>query len=168
MTRPGSDARHGLTVRPFRDIDQPSIRQLVQARFGGAPWADVVRPALEAALGGASREARGLAAHAGGVLRGVVVFGDVAGTVGTTRLHLVAVAPDALRGGVGRVLVSAAGAELAHTGGRLMMAEMPDDPSLAVALTFLLRSGFEAEARIPDFYRDGVALVFLRRCLSDA
>ena len=155
-------------LRPFREADRPSIRQLVEAHIGNASWAEIVRPSLEAALGGASREARGLAAHAGGALAGVVVFGDIAGTLGTSRLHLVAVAPDAQRGGVGRTLVSVAGAELARAGGRLLMVEMPDDPALAIALTFLLRTGFEAEARVPDFYRDGVALLFLRRTLGDA
>lgn len=167
MTAPEPDAPRGLTLRPFREADRPSVQQLVEARLD-ASWAEIVRPSLEAALGGAAREARGLAAHAGGALVGVVVFGDIAGSLGTARLHLVAVASHAQRGGVGRTLVFAAGAELARAGGRLLMVEMPDDPALASALTFLLRAGFEEEARIPDFYRDGVALVFLRRPLGDA
>lgn len=166
MGSPGSGTPRGLTVRAFRAVDRASIRQLVQERIA-APYAEIVLPALEAALGGGTREAQGLAAHAGDVLRGVVVFGDVAGTAGTTRLHLVVVAPDARRAGVGRTLVSAAGAELARTGGRLLMAEVPDDLTLAAAHAFLPRCGFDEDARVPDFYRDGVALVFLRRRLRE-
>jgi hypothetical protein len=30
----------------------------------------------------------------------------------------------------------------------------------------LLRNGFREEARVPDFFRDGVALSFLRRDLT--
>lgn len=164
MASPGSGTPHWLTVRPFRVLDCASIRQQVQAWIA-APYSEMVLPALETALGGGTREAHGLAAHAGDVLRGVVVFGDVAGTAGTTRLHLVVVAPDARLAGVGRALVSAAGDALARTGGRLLMAEVPDDLTLAAAHGFLPRCGFVEEARVPDFYRDGVALVFLRRRL---
>jgi len=43
-----------------------------------------------------------------------------------------------------------------------MLAELPDDPAIGSVLTLLRDHGFEEEARVPDFYRDGVALTFLR------
>jgi hypothetical protein len=45
------------------------------------------------------------------------------------------------------------------------MAELPDDPAIGSILTLLREHGFHEEARVPDFYRDGVALTFLRRKL---
>ena len=43
-----------------------------------------------------------------------------------------------------------------------LLAEMPDDPALGTVLALLREHGFREEARVPDFYREGVALTFLR------
>ena len=156
-----------VTVRPLAAADRPTTEQFADAHVAGSPYADIVRPPLASALHGGSREFRGLAAHTGSDLLGVAVYGEVAGTTGTARLHLVAVTPRARRSGVARQLVNAAAAHLARDGNRLLMVELPDDPALRPGREFLLRSGFEEESRVPDFYRDGVALVFLRRRLPD-
>jgi hypothetical protein len=47
-------------------------------------------------------------------------------------------------------------------GARYLLAEMPDDPALGTVLALLRDHGFREEARVPDFYREGVALTFLR------
>ena len=47
-------------------------------------------------------------------------------------------------------------------GARYVLAEMPDDPALGTVLALLREHGFREEARVPDFYREGVALTFLR------
>jgi hypothetical protein len=51
-------------------------------------------------------------------------------------------------------------------GARYLLAEMPDDPALGTVLALLRDHGFEEEARVPDFFREGVALSFLRLNLS--
>lgn len=157
-----------MTVRPVGADDRDSLELLAGEVIAGSPYADMMLPALESALGGGTREARAVVAVTGGERLGMVVFGEVAGTSGTARLHLVAVAPKARRTGVARALMDAAAAELARDGGRALMAELPDDPGLAAARECLLHSGFDEDARVPDFYRDGVALVILRRRLGDA
>ena len=40
---------------------------------------------------------------------------------------------------------------------------MPDDPALGRSLSLLLANGFKEEGRVRDFFRSGVALLFLRR-----
>jgi hypothetical protein len=40
---------------------------------------------------------------------------------------------------------------------------MPDDPAIGAVLTLMREHGFREEARVPDFFREGVALAFLRR-----
>jgi hypothetical protein len=45
------------------------------------------------------------------------------------------------------------------------MAELPDDPAIGSILALLRENGFREEARVRDFFRDGVALTFLRRRL---
>lgn len=156
-----------VTVRPLEADDRPTIEHLADAHIAGSPYADIVRPPLATALHGGSREFRGLAAHSANDLLGVAVFGEVAGTKGTARLHLVAVTPRARRSGVARQLVDAAAAHLARAGNRLLMVELPDDAALRPGREFLLRCGFEEESHVPDFYRDGVALLLLRRRLPD-
>jgi hypothetical protein len=43
------------------------------------------------------------------------------------------------------------------------VAELPADPVIGRTLTFLRKSGFRQVGRIPDFFRNDVALLFLRR-----
>jgi len=50
----------------------------------------------------------------------------------------------------------------AKAGARFLLAEMPDDPALGTVFALLREHGFREEARVPDFYREGVALTFLR------
>jgi hypothetical protein len=47
-------------------------------------------------------------------------------------------------------------------GARFLLVEIADDPALGTILTLLREQGFKEEARVPDFYRDGVSLTFLR------
>jgi hypothetical protein len=58
--------------------------------------------------------------------------------------------------------MAAAGDASRTAGARYMLAELPDDPALGSVLTLLREHGFHEEARVPDFFRDGVALTFLR------
>ena len=50
-------------------------------------------------------------------------------------------------------------------GARYISADVPDDPAIGSIVSLLRDSGFEEEARVPDFYREGVALTFLRLSL---
>jgi ribosomal protein S18 acetylase RimI-like enzyme len=48
-------------------------------------------------------------------------------------------------------------------GARVVVAELPADEVIGDALTLLRANGFRQTGRIADYYRDGVALLFLRR-----
>ena len=48
-------------------------------------------------------------------------------------------------------------------GARLLTAELPGDPVIGKVLSLLRANGFRQDGRIPDFFRDEVALLFLRR-----
>jgi hypothetical protein len=52
-----------------------------------------------------------------------------------------------------------------QAGAKFLLAEMPDDPAIGTVLSLLKHHGFREEARVPDFFRDGVALSFLRLTL---
>jgi ribosomal protein S18 acetylase RimI-like enzyme len=94
-----------------------------------------------------------------------VIFGLVAGARGAARLHALVLNRGVSADDVGGRLTSAAATEAAASGARLMLAEVPDDPALGPVPALLLRSGFREEARVPDFFRDGIALSLLRRDL---
>lgn len=131
-----------------------------------APFAQGAVDSLRAALEAANAEARALVAAVDVRVVGVGVFGGIAGARGAAKLHLIGVAPHAWRRGVGAALALAITHSLRAEGARLLLAELPDDPVLSAYAAFLRACQFEEEARVPDFYRDGVALTFLRRPLA--
>jgi hypothetical protein len=91
---------------------------------------------------------------ADGRVTGVVVFGLVAGTIGTGRILFVA--------GGSQSLIEQALSDLAQHSVRLVIAELPDDRPFDRMRELLLECGFQEESRIPDLYRPGVAQTFLR------
>lgn len=128
----------------------------------GAP--QLVAERFERALG-ETPESRAVAAFDGdGAAAGIVLFGLVAGALGTGALFWLAVRADRRRHGVGRALLALAKAELAAEGARIVIAEVPDDA--AGMAKMLGGGGFAPEGVVPDFYRDGVALTIWRFSLS--
>ena len=122
---------------------------------------------LRLALDAPGAEAEGIVAMRGDAVIGVAVYGELAGAVGAGRLHLVAVAPGARGQGVGSALVAHAARALRERGARFLLAEVPDDPHvLGDYWALLVACGFFEESRVADFYRDGIALAFLRRALT--
>ena len=94
---------------------------------------------------------------------GVAVYGEVAGTHGAGKMHGMAVAPDARRHGIARTLIDAFVADLAARGARFVLVEFAEAEELAVGRTLLLNCRFYEESRVPDYFRDGIGLCFLRR-----
>jgi len=158
------DTRHSVppSVRPLRPEDAAAAHALLASAVDGTPYGESPLDALRAALGGGSDEARGMVAVRAGEVVGVALYGDVAGTIGAGRVHAVAVAAGARRQGVGARLCAEVAAALRTRGSRVVVAELPDDDVVAPLRALLTRAGFREESRVSDFYRDGVALVFLR------
>ena len=131
--------------------------------LGVTPYVDRAVELLDQAARGGDPEAHAMVVERDGTIAGLALFGLVAGTHGAARLHALvldrAVDPDE----VGRRLVAAAVASAAAAGARFLLAELPDDPALGPVVAVLRRNGFREEARVPDFYRDGVALTVMRR-----
>jgi ribosomal protein S18 acetylase RimI-like enzyme len=159
---------HGaqLEIRPLQPSDRSAAQELAAVELLQSPYGELPASALSTALGGQSAEARGLVSVAGDEVTGLVVFGVVAGAIGTGRLHLVAVSAAARLRGVASALISAAFERLRSEAVRVVFAEVPDDPGFAPGQSLLLREGFIEEARVADFFRDGVSLILLRRDLD--
>lgn len=135
-------------------------RTLFMAGHAPARVVDLFERAL-----GETPESRAVAAFDGdGAAAGIVLFGLVAGALGTGAVFWLAVRADRRRHGIGRALLALAKAELTAEGARIVVAEVPDDA--AAMAKMLAAGGFVREGVVPDFYRDGVALTLWRCTLS--
>jgi hypothetical protein len=152
--------------RALATDDAVPARALVYAALGVTPYVDRVVEVLDQAARGNDPEARAFVIERDGTIAGLVLFGLVAGTSGAARLHALVLDRGVDADDVGGRLTSAAAANATAAGARILVAELPDDPALGAVPAVLLRNGFHEEARVPDFFRDGVALTFLRRDLA--
>ena len=108
-------------------------------------------------------EVRSLVTERDGTVAALALFGPVAGAQDTWKIHSLLVAERVDTRRVGGAMVDAVVAAVKKGGARLLTAELPGDPALGKVLSLLRATGFRQEGRIPDFFRDEVSLLFLRR-----
>jgi len=150
------------TLRAAVDSDRVAMRALVDEDLAGTPYGEVLSYFLGLMHGNAT-ESRAIVGERHGEFVGFVLFGEVAGAVGTGRIHFIGTTARAALDTHGRDLCEAAVDEMTTRGDRLIIAELPDEPRLAGKHALLSRCGFEVVARVRDYYRDGVDLVLLQR-----
>jgi GNAT superfamily N-acetyltransferase len=148
--------------RALSPDDHVPARVLLMGALGITPYIDRALEVLQMAERGHDDEHRALVIERDGTVAALALFGSVAGAVGASKLHAAVLAPSVSLRDVGERLVRAVLDEARRNGSRFVVAELPDDPALGQARSLLLATGFDEEARVPDFYRDGVALTLLR------
>ncbi|MGH9424671.1 MAG: hypothetical protein ACRD3J_32155, partial [Thermoanaerobaculia bacterium] len=74
----------------------------------------------------------------------------------TGTLYSILVGPRSRRAGIGERLLFQISADLASAGARMIIAEIPGDPLVMRFRALLLAHGFVEEARIDDYYADGI------------
>lgn len=156
----------GARPRPLQPADSEGSRALVRHALDGTPYLDRVIELLQAAERG-DPETRALVLEHDGAVAALALFGPVAGTQGTWQIDTVLVGPAIQIREGGRTLIDAVVSLARREGARLLVAELPADAALGAALTVLRANRFRQEGRVPDYFRDGVALLLLRRDLSD-
>lgn len=114
----------------------------------------------------AQRDYRFLVAEANGKLAGYLCYGPTPMTEGAFDLYWVAAAAELRGTGVGRALLERMETDLRSLSARLVRVEMSSVEADAATQRFYERNGYHEAARIPDFYREGDALVILTRRLS--
>jgi len=150
--------------RALHPGDAESVRALVWGALGITPYVDRVIELLTAAERG-DPESRALVTERDGTVAALALFGPVSGAAGAWHLSALLLAPGVELREVGRTIVEAVADAARAAGARLLEAELPADAVLGRTLSLLRANGFRQEGRIPDFFRDGVALLFLRRAL---
>lgn len=151
-----------LDPRPLLPEDTQGTRVLLMGALGVTPYIDRALEVLALAERGNDPEYRALVVARDGTVAGLALFGMISGTAGGARVHTVALAPGVQADDVGDRLLRAVNDAARDAGARFLLAEMPDDPAIGTVFTLLREHGFHEEARVPDFYREGVALTFLR------
>lgn len=150
--------------RAITPEDAEPVHALVLGVLGVTPYVDRTLDLVSAAERG-DPEVRALVIARDGTVAALALFGPVAGASGAWHLHMLLTAAGIDAKVVGGALVDAALADVRANHGRFLLAELPADPVIGSSLTLLRSKGFRQVGRIPDFYREGVALLFLRRDL---
>lgn len=152
-----------LVLRPLMPDDAGDARTCVSAQLAGTRYEARAVEQLDIALQFDDPEYMALLASSGDeiALRGLVLFGIVAGARGVVKVHVL-VSPE-LETAV--ALLRAVLATSEHSGERMIVCELPDDTPLTSAADALEASGFIEAGRVPDFVTDGVALRLLVRTL---
>ena len=105
-------------------------------------------------------DARCVVAERDDTVIGCIVYGEVAGTIGTGRLLYVVVEPASRRQGVGTALCAAAMTALESLGVRRVIVELADD-GRGPACRFFESNGFMLAGRVSGYYRDQADLLIL-------
>lgn len=151
-----------LDVHSLREEDFAAALALVEWEQPKNPWMERVPELLRDAVLRPEGDCRACVAMRDGELVGFGVFGLVAGALGTGIVHTVLVAPRSRRAGIAQRLLLYMHAELANSGVRAIFAEVPGDPCVVRYRALLIAYGFIEEARIEDYYRDGVPQIISR------
>jgi GNAT superfamily N-acetyltransferase len=153
-----------LSLRPLHQGDVETALALLRDAVSAPAYVESLASVVRAAALTPDVEQRGILAEVDGAPAALVVYGEFAGATGAGRLHLVVVDPRHRRRGLGTLLLERAGEELTTRSVRFILVELPDDrPTIDDYFALLRASGFNEESRVPDFYREGVGLVFMRR-----
>ena len=151
-----------LDPRAIAPDDHVGARVLLMGALGITPYVDRAMEVLERAERGPDGEHRALVIARDGTVAAMALFGNVAGAFGVLRIHAIVVAPGVGQD-VGARLLDAVAATARTEEARMLVVELPDDPAVGSTRALLTAAGFYEEARVADFYRDGVALSFLRQ-----
>ena len=141
--------------------DHVGARVLLMGALGVTPYVDRAMEVLELAERGRDGEHRALVIARDGTVAALALFGSVAGALGVVKIHATTLAPG-VGADVGARLLAAVAEAARAEDARMLFAEVPDDPAVGSTRALLLAAGFREEARVADFFRDGIALSLLR------
>lgn len=158
----GAGGYFDAAPRSLEPGDAEGARALVLNAIGVTPYVDRVLELLKEAARD-HPETRALIIERDGTVAALALYGPVAGAKGTWKLATLLIAERVEPREIGRAIIEACVAAARHAAARLLVAELPADPVLGKTLTLLRANGFRQEGRVPDYFREGVALLFLRR-----
>ena len=155
-------------IRPVTPDDTERLVELTAATgFFRPEEVDTLRGVLDDYFGGASEGHACFASEADGRTDGYVYLGGADMADRTWYVWWIAVDPTTQGRGVGKELLRFAEEEARRRGGRVMFIETSGLPFYEPTRRFYLKNGYDREAVLRDFYRDGDDLVVFRKRLAD-
>lgn len=154
----------GAAPRPLTPADAQPVRGLVLATLGMSPYVDRVLELLAEAERGDS-DTQALTLERDGTMAALALFSEIIPSNGVWKLHTLVLGERADAREVGGAMLDAIVGRLRTLGATRLLAELPADPVYGRTLTLLRAQSFQQEGRVPHFYRDDVALLFLTRTL---
>jgi hypothetical protein len=148
--------------RALAPADGEVARALIGAVIGATAYAARAHEVLDEAFGG-DPQWRTLGTRRVDRFEALAVFGPVAGANGAWRMPVLIFSSPVVQRAIADPLIDAMVQIARREGARMLIAELPADAVIGISLTALRANGFRQEGKIPDYYRDGVALLFLRR-----
>lgn len=156
-----------LVVRAALVSDLGAALALVSEESRKNPWIGRIPELFGSAVhSNKGFESRAVVGERDGEIVGFAVYGTVAGTVGTGMLSGILVGSRSRRAGVGTAILRGAINDFRTVSTRMIIAEVPKDAYLSRYRAFLNANLFFEEARIEDYYRDGVDMIISRRNLK--
>jgi ribosomal protein S18 acetylase RimI-like enzyme len=155
-------------IRPASPADADRFVELTAATgFFRPEEVDTLRGVLDDYYGGDSPGHACFASEADGRVDGYVYLGEADMADRTWYLWWIAVDPTTQGRGVGKELLRFAEDEARRRGGRVMFIETSGLPFYEPTRRFYLKNGYDREAVLRDFYRDGDDLVVFRKRLAE-
>ena len=151
-----------LEVHAAREQDLAAALALQAWEQERNPWVGRLPELLRAAVDEPEGEYRACVAERDGEIVGFGVYGMVAGAVGTGAVYGVVVGARSRRAGIGLRIMLYISEDLAKLRARLLISEIPGDPTVMKYRALLIAYGFTEETRIDDYYRDGVPQIISR------
>lgn len=151
-----SPALKRLAVHAAREEDLTAALALIDREKEKNRWIERSAELVRSAVADPDGEYRVTVAERDGDLVGLGAFGIVAGSIGTGMIYSILVAPRSRRAGIGERLLFQIKGDLASAGARMIVAEIPGDTVVMRFRALLLTHGFVEEARIEDYYADGL------------
>jgi ribosomal protein S18 acetylase RimI-like enzyme len=157
----------GVSIRPLEPSDRGRIRTMTRATgLFRDEEVDVAVEVFDGAMASASDLGYAAAgAELGGELVGWVAWGATPGTVGTYHCYWIVVDPARQGEGIGSALLDDMERRLAGRA-RLIVVETSGRHDYGSTRAFYARRGYEAMARIPEFYAPGDDQVVFVKNLS--
>ena len=150
--------------RPLVPADAEPVRGLVIATLGVTPYVDRVLELLAEAERGDS-DTHALTVERDGTYAALALFGEIVPSNAVWKLHTLLISERVHAREVGDAMLHAVMERVRALGGGSVLAELPGDPVYGQALNVLRANRFRQQGRLPDYYRDGVSLLFLSKAL---
>jgi len=157
-----------VSIRPMVKGDKPSLMALLRGlpEFKPAEVAvaeEVIDNYLTDPAGSGYNT---LVAESFPAVKGYICYGLAPLTEGTWDIYWIAVAAGEQGKGTGTALLAYAEDKIRQAGGRLIVIETSSHPGYEKTRRFYLSHGYEAVARLPDFYAPGDDKLILQKRLK--